>query len=189
LHTADAGQNWAASPANGKERPSVAAFGAGAYWVGSEYGGLWRAANETSTFQPVVAPVGTFRAIHFSGRLGFAVGDGGTIIRTSDGGTSWTLASTAPADLRSVAIDPTGKSVVAAGKSGLLWRSLDSGLTWSQAQVATSVQLNGAAFRQDTSEGWVVGDNGTIFYTPDGAQTWRSMDSPSSANLTAIEGL
>jgi photosystem II stability/assembly factor-like uncharacterized protein len=62
--------------------------------------------------------------------IGVAVGDGGTIVRTTDGGQTWApVASGTVATLRAVAFSGAGRGVVT-GENGLLFTN-DDGATWT----------------------------------------------------------
>jgi photosystem II stability/assembly factor-like uncharacterized protein len=62
--------------------------------------------------------------------IGVAVGSGGTILRTVDGGVSWSnVAGGTTADLRTVAFSGNGKGVIT-GENGLLFTG-DHGATWA----------------------------------------------------------
>src|SRR4029077_8353314 len=58
----------------------------------------------------------------------------GQVVKTSNGGASWTIASlgSAPMTVNAIAVDPTSTSVVWAATSGGLFESTDGGATWSQ---------------------------------------------------------
>src|SRR3954452_23277477 len=62
----------------------------------------------------------TLRAVEFEGSLAFASGDFGTLLRTDDGGATWTGVSTGTtASLRHISI-PDDKTVVVGGGCVLL---------------------------------------------------------------------
>jgi photosystem II stability/assembly factor-like uncharacterized protein len=62
--------------------------------------------------------------------IGAIVGDGGVILRTTDGGLTWApVASGTTADLRSVAFSGTGRGLIAGG-NGLLYTA-DNGASWT----------------------------------------------------------
>src|SRR2546423_10197737 len=77
----------------------------------------------------------TLRAVEFDGALGFAAGDFGTLVRTADGGASWTgvrTGTTAP--IKTIAI--ADANTVVAGGGCVLLRSEDSGQTFNRLGFA-----------------------------------------------------
>lgn len=113
--------------------------------------------------------------VAFSGQRGYAVGDFGTVLRTDDGGGTWSGLSTGiTVDLRHVrAIGPD--SFVAAGGCALR-RSDDGGqsfqrLPWTASDARCSSQI-AAVFYPSSSVGYLLLDNGNVLRTQDGGKTW-----------------
>lgn len=80
--------------------------------------------------------IATLRAILFgvaaSGTTWIAVGANGTIVRSTNNGTTWTIITNSIVDnLRSVT-HVSGNQWAAVGESGLIVQSLDGGATWTQ---------------------------------------------------------
>ncbi len=121
----------------------------------------------------------------------------GTIIATTDGGTTWDAAPDVPAvELRGVHfVDPqTGWAV---GSAGTILHTADGGATWAAQPVATSDDFRGVAFA-DAMHGWATSIQttqiddwsgeplewvGTIWHTADGGQSWTQQALPEGASL------
>jgi len=74
---------------------------------------------------------------------GVAVGDKKTILRTTDGGASWTTISSATTGVLYSVTYLSPSVLAAAGSSGLILRSSDGGLTWSEIKMSgTSSSMN-----------------------------------------------
>ncbi|HET7152316.1 MAG TPA: YCF48-related protein, partial [Candidatus Kapabacteria bacterium] len=54
---------------------------------------------------------------------------------------------------------------------GYLLRSTDAGATWAKKDLPGCLTVNGAQFLDDTN-GWLVGNQGSIYKTTDGGTTW-----------------
>jgi photosystem II stability/assembly factor-like uncharacterized protein len=122
------------------------------------------------------------RAIHFATvTTGWAVGDGGTVLKTVDGGTTWMPQSASvTVALRSVyAIDTTRAWAV--GDGGTLLRTIDGGQTWTASTVGSG-GLYAVRFA-DAARGCLVGQNGHIATTADGGATWTARDGGTDAHL------
>jgi hypothetical protein len=92
---------------------------------------------------------------------GFIAGASGTILKTTNGGTSWTRSTTATTRDLFVVTGATANTVWAIGDSGLILCSTDRGVTWFPEFSNTGYDLFGLYVVSD-SLAWICGDNGTI---------------------------
>ena len=120
------------------------------------------------------------RGVSFSdANTWIAVGDGGTIVRSTDGGGVWsTLPSPVGDHLRGVSF--RGNVGVAVGLAGRVLRSTDSGANWIQETRPTSRNLYAVSI--GASFAVITGEEGTILVSTDTGQTW----SPRTAGTASI---
>jgi photosystem II stability/assembly factor-like uncharacterized protein len=105
------------------------------------------------------------------GKTGWIVGEDGLILKTSDGGDTWTPQDSGnPNSLFKVAIIDAN-NVVAVGDNGAIVRTTDGGAHWSTIKSPKDVTLFDVTFT-DPQNGWSVGEFSCIFKTIDGGQTW-----------------
>lgn len=125
----------------------------------------------------------TFYSIRFfDTQTGIAVGAGGTIARTTDGGQSWQLRPSRTINqLNRVRLLDDGSGWIV-GQSGTLLRTTDKGQTWQTVSLLTSKNLNDIVFSSQKT-GWVLGDSGLVVRTTDGGATWAAQNSGSGVNL------
>ena len=108
----------------------------------------------------------TLLAVSFGdAETGLAVGPGGVVLRTTDGGTTW------------VSQDPLvgccfdvlfiDANTVAAVGVNTIFRSTDGGVTWLEQEKPTFSGLLSVSFA-DADNGAAAGGNGTIIWTTDG---------------------
>jgi photosystem II stability/assembly factor-like uncharacterized protein len=105
---------------------------------------------------------------------GFAVGDNGTIMRTTNGGESWTKQTSGTTNnLRNVCFVRQGGTDIgiAVGLEGTILRTTNGGQSWSKQLSKTNAALN-SVFFTDKNIGTVVGAN-TILRTTNGGATWQ----------------
>lgn len=114
-----------------------------------------------------------------------AVGDDGTILRTTDGGATWVPQSSGTQeDLRSVAF--VGPSFgVAVGSGGTILRTTDAGVTWLRQSAPATGTLLGVTFANALS-GFAVEDIGRILRTTDGGAQWNPVTVAGTAGLLAV---
>ena len=112
-------------------------------------------------------------------RRGWAVGDTGALLKTSDGGQTWTAVDSGTrSQLRRVLFvnDQVGW---VAGNNGLLLKTADGGATWQAVSVGTSIDVAtlGAA---DATTAWVAAGS-TVYRTRDGGVSWQVIPPPANA--------
>ncbi len=123
---------------------------------------------------------------------GWAVGNSGLIIHTSNHGISWNIqTSNTPKTLRDLAfVSPSTGWVV--GDSGLILHTTDSGNSWNPQISGTLNFLNGVDF-VDSLYGWTVGTSwigdttSVILHTTDGGNVWSRQFCGSVDALTSIQ--
>ncbi len=124
-------------------------------------------------------------------RLGWAVGEDGTILATGDGGKTWTpQTSGTKALLNSVHFTADGQRGGAVGglvgEGWTILATLDGGKTWTPQTSGTSASLDSVHFTADGQRGWAVGANGMILATGDGGNKWTPQASGTAASLTSV---
>ena len=157
----------------------VTAVGEGVTRVYASAGGKVDSANVVVFFQngwytQASSTTNSLWGVFFlpDGRNGWAVGDAGTIVHTTDAGASWaSQVSSTSFSLRSVWF--TSSQVgYAAGFGGTVMRTQNGGQSWSRiSTLAASENFNHICFA-DSQHGWVVGANGVIARTGDAGATW-----------------
>jgi uncharacterized protein YjdB/photosystem II stability/assembly factor-like uncharacterized protein len=125
----------------------------------------------------------------------FAVGEGGTILRSTDDGATWTpLATPSVAtglSLRSIwGISSgdgrtSGVTLIVVASNGAILRSANGGATWT-AQTPTSSALYEVWGTRDgeTYKVFAVGANGTVLRSTDTGVTWTRLTVSPATNAT-----
>jgi photosystem II stability/assembly factor-like uncharacterized protein len=109
------------------------------------------------------APKARLNAVSFAdARRGWAVGSGGAVYATLDGGRSWRpLASGTTSDLLDVKFFDALEGW-AVGAGGTVIHTRDGGATWAVERAGAGHQLERLFFTPDGARGWAVGFGGTI---------------------------
>jgi hypothetical protein len=115
----------------------------------------WQALNTTTTAR--------LTSVWFVTSLqGYLVGDGGTALRTIDGGMTWTAMSVGTnADLNAVRFVDANIGFIA-GDLGTLLLTTDGGKTWKPEASYTYETLSSIHATTDGSAIWVAGGGGTV---------------------------
>ena len=106
---------------------------------------------------------------------GYAVGAGGTVLRTNDGGSTWEARSTPSGTGDLSAVSASGALVVACGKAGTLLRSVDGGSTFQAVPWMLNRRPPDFVDVQllDATSGVLVASDGTFLTTSDAFQSYQ----------------
>ena len=123
--------------------------------------------------------------VQADGRTGVAVGDIGTVVRTTNAGATWAPVTSGTAShLNAVWFTSTSVGW-AVGDAGTVLKTTNGGTSWvRQVNVSVSQNLFGVRFT-DTQHGWIVGASGVIARTIDGGGTWTK-SFPTAQQLNSV---
>src|SRR5262245_61879800 len=169
----------------------VTAVGEGVTQVIASAGGRADSSTVAVFFQPgwYAQPSGTTNSlwgVFFlpNGREGWAVGDAGTIVHTTNAGASWaSQVSSTSFSLRSVWFT-SAQVGYAAGYGGTVMKTQNGGTSWTRLQTGATANFNDVCFA-DAAHGWAVGANGIIARTDDAGVTWTKTF-PTSNELQGV---
>ena len=129
------------------------------------------------------------------GSLIFAVGDAGTVIKSSDEGLTWELVNFPfNNDLSSCYSTSTGE-IVCTGSNYVIYRSTDNGGTWEQIGIGDKLHLfdkfteGGGAQRIyyfDDNISYLVGNSGVAIRTEDDWSTYAYQNTSTFEKLTDV---
>jgi photosystem II stability/assembly factor-like uncharacterized protein len=112
-------------------------------------------------------------AVSSSGRDWFAVGDYGTVIRSSDNGATWKQAQSVPYSGLLTAVAMADEQVGwAVGHGGTILHTGDGGQRWSLQKQVDGAPVLLSLVALDKRHALVVGAYGTALATADGGQSW-----------------
>lgn len=151
----------------------------GHIFISDDRGSDWRAALSPNT--------ATLTAVRFiDARRLVAVGHDALILRSHDGGESWSEVqrdAEAEEPLLSVWLDEGGRGF-AVGAYGRFEFSTDGGATWQRRELEANeeaLHLN-AIVRMDEDVLLIAGEAGTLLRSQDGGERWESLASPYSGS-------
>ncbi len=118
-----------------------------------------------------------YLGIHFINKdTGWACGDLGAIIKTTDGGNSWTTCNTPTTNILLKISSCDGQVVMATGYDGTVLKSTDGGENFFQILSPAGIgnDLWGIQLINDTL-GWACGTNNLVMRTTDAGTTWQNV--------------
>jgi photosystem II stability/assembly factor-like uncharacterized protein len=133
----------------------------------------------------------TLTAVQFiSANTVTAVGNSGTVLRSNDGGVSWSSQSSGTSNnLYSVYFNNSSTGTAVGGNplfgGGTVEQTVNSGSSWSFQSSGTGNLLLGVWFT-DANNGVAVGNNGTIVRTMNGGASWASVNAGTSDHLYEV---
>ncbi|MBN1409061.1 MAG: T9SS type A sorting domain-containing protein [Calditrichaceae bacterium] len=118
--------------------------------------------------------------------VGWSVGEYGTILKTTDGGETWSIKEISWLyDLTDVHF-PSALTGYAIGTDGFIIKSTDGGESWEQQDNTYSNNLSRILFKDELT-GWAIGEKSMILHTVDGGDHWLLQTSNSLENLRGID--
>jgi photosystem II stability/assembly factor-like uncharacterized protein len=182
----DAGQNWGwnVHPID-RSLNKIVYVSEGTYYIA---GGrkshdsiqtIIKSRNYGQTWEVIYDTVGPWlKSLYFKDTLnGIAVGDKGVILRTNNGGNSWSsITSPIYRDFNSITFINADTGYIVGGYvAGINLRTIlktsDGGSTWSVLLDGLGGILNDISFA-DSRNGYIVGDSATVYKTIDGGNSW-----------------
>ena len=156
--------------------------------VAGDLGALLRSRDGGTTWLSDMqsTPPNLTSAIFVSPTSGWAVGSGGLVMKTADGGGTWTARTLGAFTLRGIhSTNLTNVWVV--GDGGVIRYTTNAGSTWtSQSTGLTSnPRLNGVYFTS-SNKGTIVGSAGTILETANSGGNWSKRDAGTTQPLNAV---
>lgn len=117
---------------------------------------------------------------------GFAVGDAGLFLSTTDGGQTWALQTLAAGalDLEGIAFNPAGSIGLIATDDGPVLRSTDGGATWALIPTGAG-DLRDVDWADDAAV-WVAGREGNSAVSTDGGLTWTFRPTGSAERTESV---
>ena len=111
---------------------------------------------------------------------GLISGLGGVILRSEDGGTSWTYVETSRRQAL-FAVDTSADRAVAVGEKGLVQYSTDGGRTWAPPKAGFPpifTFMRDLGFAGGRQTGFIVGQDGMVLRSKDAGGTWTQVLPP-----------
>lgn len=135
---------------------------------------------------PVPRGVPDLNAIFFlpDALTGWVAGGDGTILRTEDGGATWTPQNSGTSFGLNAVVFRDARNGWAVSDGGTIIRSSDGGANWSHQANGGDSSLHALAFSDRV--GLAVGRTGTIFRSADGGATWAPQVSGTKAWLNGV---
>jgi photosystem II stability/assembly factor-like uncharacterized protein len=118
------------------------------------------------------------------GRHGWAVGDGGAVLASTDAGVTWTREESHTLFNLNAVWFTGANDGWAVGNGGMALHTTDGGANWTPEPTGASESLRDVFFAYPDT-GWAVGTAGAILRTVDAGVTWQKQN-PTTAPLNAV---
>lgn len=131
---------------------------------------------------PVPVRAMLIRARFLNDRIGWAVGHDGTVLRTTDGGASWSLIHHNPERGKPIydalLLDADNGWIV--GANAIFKRTRDGGQTWEDLEPDITIHGLNLSNILKLADGTLVvsGEKGTMARSLDGGETWQQLKTP-----------
>ncbi len=116
---------------------------------------------------------GVFNRLVFFEEFGWAIGGGGSTLRTQDRGRTWEYVRLEQNfNLRDLFFLDRYRGWIV-GDNGRILGTEDGGLTWENLRVVDTRSALASIWMLNQRVGWAVGWSGQILYTEDGGRYWK----------------
>lgn len=181
--TTDGGENWTSAFLNGS---SVFFIDQNTGWVTSDKdnAGIYKSTNGGITWNKK-SSISSSCIFFINDNLGLAVGAGGSILKSVDGGENW-LAKTSGTlnNLNSIKFYDSNLGICV-GEAGTVLLTTDGGENWTSQNAGAAATLTDVYFTNSATV-WIAGFNGTILNTTDLGSNWISYNGLTENNLTSL---
>lgn len=114
-----------------------------------------------------------------------AVADGGTILRSTNAGSSWiSLLSGHPSDFLATDFVNDSRGYIA-GKEAVIFRTTNGGDSFNDYSRPLNIDFHAIAF-QSPAFGYVVGDDGTMLNTTNSGGSWTALNPKTELDLYGL---
>lgn len=165
-------------------------------WATTDGGYIYYTNTQGATWTEQDAAAATaedYQCIHFATEsVGFAGATNGVVVKTEDGGDSWTAVTAITGTPTVAAVHCfDADNVWAATANGKFYYSTDGGTTWTERTFPGS--NDGAVVDMrftSLSQGWAIHSPASgqdyIYYTKDGGRTWEQQTTQANSGLNQI---
>ncbi|NWG27062.1 MAG: hypothetical protein HXY48_00860, partial [Ignavibacteriaceae bacterium] len=115
---------------------------------------------------------------------GWACGDAGTMLHTTNAGTTWSLLTLTGSDLHQIVFKDASTGIVV-GDNGTVFTTTNGGTNWVAKSSGTSLQLRGAGFAGGSTF-YAVGDDGVAVKSTDDGNTWAMLNTGTTERLLCV---
>lgn len=147
-----------------------------------EQGLIFVSEDEGAFWRKVASPTdATLTSVAFADdKQGLAVGHDAVILRSLDGGLTWTEVFRDPQQLRPLlrVMFTAPQRAIAIGAYGALFESIDGGATWSERRIIESDPHFNALARLADGTLLLAGEAGTLLRSFDDGKLWEGLASP-----------
>ncbi len=190
FRSVDGGATWAQFILGSNTLRAVQALGA-TVWVAGDSGKVYRSTTFGKSWETLslASPSTRFTALQFlDNQVGFLVGSNGTILKTTDGGTTWDSKTPASPEHFNALSFRNGQVGFVVGKNGKVQRTTDGGETWTA--IHNRIWENKDIFSVSAKGNlvYLTGEDGLAAKSTDGGNTWTELNfkTDSRSDVTGV---
>jgi len=183
--SANGGSTWTSIPNGSVNMNSTSSLG-NDVWIAANGGTVYKTQKTVSPLTAYATGSGAdLKSVTFvSSTVGYACGTGGTVVKTIDGGLTWSNSNSgiSSVQLNSISFNGSNDGIVV-GNAGTIYTTADGGSTWSSVSSGTTRNLLKAKYFSDGIT--VVGEYGTLLVYNG---SWSSVNTKTKTDITGVTG-
>lgn len=187
FRSVNGGNSWAAYTEPNANFKSVFVYG-GSVWFTATNGKIYKSAVGITTLTPYNSgSTGSVNSVYFvNDLLGFACGDNSTLVKSTDGGVTWSPSASgiSGTDLNSVSFLDS-QNGIAGGTNGKVYVTNNGGSTWTAQTISTTRSILDVKI---FSDGYAAaGEWGVLFLKPTSG-SWTQVKTNIRTDFRGITG-
>jgi len=135
--------------------------------------------------QPTPTNYNLYSIFFTDANTGYAVGDVGTILKTTNGGLNWYSLTAGPNNPLNSIYFPDADTGYIVGSNDVVLKTPNGGSTWFVNSTGTGNLLNSVYFTSNNT-GYTVGTNGIISKTINGGMNWTTLQGGITNNFRSV---
>lgn len=183
--SASGGATWVSTPNGTVNMNCVASFG-NDVWIAADGGNIFKTQKTISPLVPYSTGNSTdVNSVTFvNGSTGYACGDNGKVVKSTDGGLTWISSNkgVASVQLNSISFHNASNGIIV-GNGGVIYETNDGGSSWTPASSGTTRNL--LKVRSFSDGATAVGEYGTLLVK---SGSWSSVATRIRTDIFGVTG-
>ncbi|MCX6134382.1 MAG: YCF48-related protein [Ignavibacteriales bacterium] len=154
-----------------------------------KWAGAWSFVTSATGWVKTSGTYGLSMSVTFVDQsLGWMSTYSGDILKTTDGGSSWTTQTSGTSSVLYSICFVNSSVGWAAGSKGVIVKTSNGGTQWMPQTSGTAQDIKDIDF-VDTQTGWAVTQDGLVLKTTDGGSSWNSQTVPTTTYLNGVDAI
>jgi photosystem II stability/assembly factor-like uncharacterized protein len=155
-------------------------------WCGATLGRIYKSIDAETWVEIITPTTQNINKIEFYDlQNGMAVGNNGTILKTTDGGDNWTLLSSGVTSIINTIMYLSSDTLIAGTVNGKILRSVNNGQNWTTISLPVNREVR-SLIKTNTDTIYAFTNYGHAIFSVDKGLTWSLINRFTACNLREV---